>query len=295
MLNVIAGSDIILFSLSDDPNLGNASYNNSGRLQFPSSLSASLNASNPVSEELMETMDALMQSLSSGDFSSVNPSQFYSLLGTLQGMDGLNRNDLSQLEHSYSQYLKLTASIGSSSLGSFNSNSSGIMIPNNSNGQSLMGPRMSPHISPGVSPMNSPLSCSPQAPGLNMGAAANSVPLNTGGYIVNSQYTGSPVPSPGHSPVGSPVRGRNALLSSGSLTTSNSSTHLVPNRLLVASCSSPQGYTNATMNYTRASPVNVDVQYVHDNSTERQYLNTVSRSDLLLDDDDDEFDWSSIL
>ncbi len=213
-----------------------------------------------------------MQSLSSGDFSSVNPSQFYSLLDTLQGMEGLNPNDLQQLEHSYSQYIKLTASLGSSNFGSFNSSSNAIFVPNN---RPQLNPRMSPHISPKVSPINSPLSTSPvttYSPG----------PI-PGPYVgTNSQYAGNSNPSPNHSPVGSPVMRHNALLSSGSLSGSNNTTHLSPTRLQVASATSAQGYTT---NYSAASPLN----------TEQQYLSTASRSDLLLDDDEEEFDWSSIL
>ncbi len=224
----------------------------------------------------MATMDMLMQSLSSGDFSSVNPSQFYSLLDTLQGMDGLNQDDLQQLEHSYSQYVKLSASLGSSNFGSYNSSSNAIFVPNN---RQQMNPRMSPHISPKISPINSPLSRSPVAysPGSVSGAYATNIPYDRN------------VPSPNHSPAGSPVM-RNALLSSGSLTSSNNTTLLSPNQLHIAS--SPQRYT-VQNNYSAGSPTN-NYSAGSPLTTEQEFLSSAARSDLLLEDDD-EFDWSSIM
>eukprot|EP00794_Sanderia_malayensis_P015405 gene15405-16977_t len=265
--------------LLSDVNIGNQSYNSSGNqtsFTFPTGLPAS--PSGP-GEEVLATMDTLMQSLSSGDFSSVNPSQFYSLLDTLHGMDGLNRDDLQQLEHSYSQYIKLTASLGSSDFGSFNSNSNAIFIPAGNSSQQL-NPRMSPHISPKVSPMNSPLSCSPVTT-LSPG------PMSAGPYVTaNSPFSVNSTASPYNSPASSPRMRHDALLSSGSLNGSGSTAQVAPNTLQMTSVAPPQTYTTPSVNYTTGSPLN---------STEQQYLTAASQSGLLLDDDDEEFDWSSIL
>ena len=259
-----------------------------------------MNSSGAVSEELMATMDTLMQSLTSGDFSSVDPTQFYSLLDTLQGLDGLDRTDLQQLEHSYSQYLKVAASIGSSGLNSLSSNSGGISIPINSNSshvhQSIsphMSPRMSPRMSPSNSPLShSPLSHSPLSHSPHMIESNFPSQLGSGslqiGLMVNNPYT-SPSISPNHSPVGSPVM-RHALVSSGSISSSGS--HLSPNRMQAHAPSF--SYQNQISGFS-GSPVTTNRQFLQDTATEQQYLQTAAHSDLVFEDDDDEFDWSSIL
>ena len=58
-------------------------------------------------KEVLQTMETLMNSMSSGDWGRIMPDQFYSLLDSLQGMDGLDPNDIDQLEESYTKYLKL--------------------------------------------------------------------------------------------------------------------------------------------------------------------------------------------
>ena len=252
--------------------------------------SASLNSSATISEELMTTMDTLMQSLSSGDFSHLDPNQFYSLLDTLQGLDGLNPTDLHQLEHSYSQYLKVAASLSSSGMDSLSSNSGGISIPNN-NRPSHMTQAMSPHVSPRISPANSPLSRSPQLCDNNFQNQLGSGSMSLG-LMVNNPYAGSPNMSPNNSPIGSPVMRQNALLSSGSLTSSSGIGHLAPNRVQVMSVS--HSYTSQLSGYS-TSPVSSERQFLQDPTTEQQYLRAAPTANLLADDDEDEFDWSSIL
>ena len=252
----------------------------------------SLNTSLNVSEELLTTMDTLMHSLSSGDFSSVDPNQFYSLLDTLQGLDGLNPADLHQLEHSYSQYLKAAASLNSSSISSLSSNSGGILIPRN-NRPTHISPIVSPHVSPKVSPSNSPLACSPQMANSQFRSMLGSGSTALG-LMVGNAYAGSPNVSPNHSPVGSPVMRQNALLSSGSLSSSNTPSHLSPNRIQVLSNTPSQSYASQISGFT-APPVNTERQFVNDQSTEQQYLQAAANSNLLLDDDEDEFNWSLIL
>ena len=64
--------------------------------------------SNSMSEkEVLSTMEALMSSMNSGDWSSIMPDQFYSLIDSLQEMDGLDQKDIDSLEESYTNYLKL--------------------------------------------------------------------------------------------------------------------------------------------------------------------------------------------
>ena len=64
--------------------------------------------SNSMSEkEVLNTMEALMSSMNSGDWSSIMPDQFYSLIDSLQEMDGLDQKDIDSLEESYTNYLKL--------------------------------------------------------------------------------------------------------------------------------------------------------------------------------------------
>ena len=233
-----------------------------------------------------------MHSLSSGDFSSVDPNQFYSLLDTLQGLDGLNPADLHQLEHSYSQYLKAAASLNSSSISSLSSNSGGILIPRN-NRPTHISPIVSPHVSPKVSPSNSPLACSPQMANSQFRSMLGSGSTALG-LMVGNAYAGSPNVSPNHSPVGSPVMRQNALLSSGSLSSSNTPSHLSPNRIQVLSNTPSQSYASQISGFT-APPVNTERQFVNDQSTEQQYLQAAANSNLLLDDDEDEFNWSLIL
>ena len=57
--------------------------------------------------EVLQTMESLMSSMSSGDWSKIMPDQFYSLLDSLQEIDGLDTGDIDQLEESYTKYLKL--------------------------------------------------------------------------------------------------------------------------------------------------------------------------------------------
>ncbi|XP_066936339.1 forkhead box protein J2-like [Clytia hemisphaerica] len=64
--------------------------------------------SNSMSEkEVLSTMEALMSSMNSGDWGSIMPDQFYSLIDSLQEMDGLDQKDIDSLEESYTNYLKL--------------------------------------------------------------------------------------------------------------------------------------------------------------------------------------------
>ena len=293
-MSVLIVKDVygVLFS-DGDPNLANQSLKSSRSSRSGSGLD-SMNSSGAVSEELMATMDTLMQSLTSGDFSSVDPAQFYSLLDTLQGLDGLNPTDLQQLEHSYSQYLKVAESIGSSSLNSLNSNSSGIAIPSNNHmshmHQSIsphMSPRMSPRLSPSTSPLShSPLSHSPHMIETNFPSQIGSGSLQMG-LVVANPYT-SPNISPNHSPVGSPIM-RHGLVSSGSISSSGS--HLSPNRMQGhAPSQSLQSQLSAFAN----SPTAHDQQFLQD-PTEQQYLQSARNSDLLYEEDEDEFDWSSLL
>lgn len=279
----------VLF-LDGDPNLGNQSVN-SNKSSGASSAVGSLNSSSGVSEEVLATMDTLMQSLTSGDFSSVDPTQFYSLLDTLQGLDGLNHSDIQQLEHSYSQYLKVAASLGSSGLNSLNSNSGGMSIPSNVRATS-MNQSMSPHISPRMSPSNSPLSHSPLSHSPQLIDSSFTNHLGSGpmqmGLLVSNPYV-SPSMSPNHSPVGSPVM-RHALLNSGS--TSSNGSHLSPNRMRGNAPS--QSYQNQIPGFS-GSPIATDRQFMQDSTTEQQYLQSAAQSNLMIEDEDDEFDWSSIL
>lgn len=64
--------------------------------------------SNSMSEkQVLSTMEALMSSMNSGDWSSIMPDQFYSLIDSLQEMDGLDQKDIDSLEESYTNYLKV--------------------------------------------------------------------------------------------------------------------------------------------------------------------------------------------
>lgn len=58
-------------------------------------------------KEVLQTMETLMSSMSSGDWGNIMPDQFYSLIDNLQEIEGLDQNDIDQLEESYTQYLKL--------------------------------------------------------------------------------------------------------------------------------------------------------------------------------------------
>ena len=201
-----------------------------------------------------------MESLTTGDFSKVNPNEFYSLLDTLQGMDGLNQSDLEQLELSYSQFLKSRSGGLGFSESLFDSRTCAMPIPINH----------SPRQSQSSSITGSPLGASP--------------------------LSNSPFASPNHSPAGSPVR-QNALLSSGSLNCSSQllSPHThnrVSNNVASSPGSSLSSHSSA---YTNTAPVSLE------NSLEQQYLQAASMaygprsSPLLPEDDEDEFDWSSIL
>ena len=52
-------------------------------------------------------MESLMDSMSSGDWGKIMPDKFYSLLDSLEGIDGINPDDIVKLEESYTTYLKL--------------------------------------------------------------------------------------------------------------------------------------------------------------------------------------------
>lgn len=58
-------------------------------------------------KEVLQTMETLMSSMSSGDWSSIMPDQFYSLIDSLQEIEGLEQKDIDCLEESYTKYLKL--------------------------------------------------------------------------------------------------------------------------------------------------------------------------------------------
>lgn len=57
--------------------------------------------------DVLQTMETLMSSMSSGDWGNIMPDQFYSLIDNLQEIEGLDQTDIDQLEESYTQYLKL--------------------------------------------------------------------------------------------------------------------------------------------------------------------------------------------
>ena len=62
--------------------------------------------SSMTDKDILETMETLMSSMNSGNWSHIMPDQFYSLIDSLQGVQGLDQHDIDQLEFSYSNYLK---------------------------------------------------------------------------------------------------------------------------------------------------------------------------------------------
>jgi len=120
---------------------------------------------NSMSEkQVLQTMEGLMSSMNSGDWSSIMPDQFYSLIDSLQEMEGLDQKDIDSLEESYTNYLKLQGTFDYLENDDVELKADLLQPSHNSvqqGGFRANDSRVSPHGSPYSSPLPPPLQQSP--------------------------------------------------------------------------------------------------------------------------------------
>ena len=111
-------------------------------------------ADNMTGKEVLSTMENLMSSMSSGDWTNILPDDFYSLIDNLQDMQGLDQTEIDLLEESYTKYLKTQGAFDYLEQDDFTIESNLFRIASanspsvNSNYSNHSSPCQSPHPSP---------------------------------------------------------------------------------------------------------------------------------------------------
>jgi len=286
-----------LMSIQQQQQLNSSAEN---ALTAPSSITDPTKSMNE--KEVLQTMETLMSSMSSGDWGKIMPDQFYSLLDSLQGIDGLDTCDIDQLEESYTKFLKMQ--------GTFDDFDDVELKPELLQPKNYGGVVDNNNISPYGSPYSSPL------------------PPQGSPYMMNGT---SPIPNSNHSRSSS-------LLDSGSLddalqptlfngitTNMNSSggsssnvvtmvstgNNMMDRHMMNPSPSSVNHYTSKAQEL-RTSPNPHYVTTLGNNTnlaTQQPYNNGVAMNNqgsrqsgsrqgyrnVIVEDEEEEFDWASIM
>lgn len=145
-------------------------------------------------KDVLTTMEDLMFSMSSGDWTRIMPDDFYSLIDNLQDMKGLNQSEIDLLEESYTKYLKSQSTFNYLEQNDFELQPNP-MFNTNSISSPSVGSNYSNHSSPHHSPHLSPVSTQNILQPTHVLSNNHSNHNNNNNMVMNSNHSRSPTPN----------------------------------------------------------------------------------------------------